>query len=133
MKKILAMILVAALLLALSACAAPPEEGIVVSGKEVKITFVENLTTGYGWVFSMANPNAAVVKYVSDQSVNASGKETVGEAGFHIFVFNGNEAGTCEIKFELVRQWEEEIQPTETKTVTIEVDGNGNIVSAKEV
>lgn len=111
-------------------------ESVTRNGKTLKIVYGSNPTTGYSWEISISDPK--VLKRVSDEyqedksaGGNSATDEVIcGRGGYETFVFEGTGKGTAVITFDYAQQWKGGSKG-KSRTVTAEVDDQGNIISVK--
>lgn len=90
-----------------------------------KLELEANATTGYSWSYSV--DKEGIVEFVKDEYISNETNELVGVGGKQIYEIKGLKKGKVVIKFEYKRSWEENIDPIETKTITLMVDKNLNV------
>lgn len=87
-----------------------------VEGEEVAVALKGNPTTGYQWKFcGVAEP---VLKYVGSH-YDAPDTKLVGAGGTYYFSFVAAQKGTCKLKFEYLRTWENAPVQTEEFDITV--------------
>ena len=110
-------------------------ESATANGKTLKIVYVSNPSTGYSWKVSIDHPE--VIREVADdyaQEKDDTGKSTdeviCGAGGYETFVFEGVGEGTAVITLDYAQQWNGGSEGM-TRSVSVETDAQGNIVSVK--
>ena len=110
-------------------------ESATANGKTLKIAYVSNPSTGYSWKVSIDHPE--VIREVADdyaQEKDDTGKSTdeviCGAGGYETFVFEGVGEGTAVITLDYAQQWNGGSEGM-TRSVSVETDAQGNIVSVK--
>ncbi|MBP7347993.1 MAG: protease inhibitor I42 family protein [Butyrivibrio sp.] len=111
-------------------------ESMTQNGKTLKVVYESNPTTGYSWEISISDPK--VIKCVSDvyrEDKNAGGNSATdevicGRGGYETFVFEGIGKGAAVITFNYAQQWKGG-NKGESRTVKVETDDQGNIISVK--
>ena len=93
-------------------------------GGELKVALAANPSTGYSWEVSGA-PDAAVLEQVGEPAYEASPTETmvVGSGGTTTFVFRAVGAGTTTLELVYLRPWEDGVEPVDTVTIDVTVEG----------
>ncbi len=93
-------------------------------GGELKVALAANPSTGYGWEVSTA-PEPAVLEQVGEPVYEATPTDTmvVGSGGTTTFRFRAEAAGTTEVVLVYRRPWEEGVEPVDTVTVEVTVEG----------
>jgi predicted secreted protein len=102
----------------------------VLAGSQATVELKGNPTTGYTWIHEIANPDIikeVAYEYISDQEDD----DVVGVGGTFIFTFKGLAEGETEITFNYQRPWEEDVEPEETITYAVVVDGNHEVTLTK--
>ncbi|MCR3955228.1 MAG: protease inhibitor I42 family protein [Gudongella sp.] len=90
----------------------------------------ENPTTGYGWVVEFEEGD--ILKIESDEFVPfAVAPDVVGSGGERTWEFTPEEPGTEEINFIYYRSWESKDMAIDTRTLTVVVDENFEIVDVR--
>jgi len=87
------------------------------SGQVLEVRLEGNPTTGYTWEIA----EVGVVELV-DRSHRSTG-DAEGSPGVTTLVFEPTTAGTGDLVLIYHRSWEEDIEPLETRTITITVTG----------
>lgn len=93
-------------------------------GGELKVALPANPSTGYTWEVSGA-PDPAVLEQVGESVYEASPTDTmvVGSGGTMTFVFRAVGVGTSTLELVYLRPWEEGVEPVDTVTIAVTVDG----------
>jgi predicted secreted protein len=89
------------------------------------ITFDENITTGYSWIYSLSDEEH--LSFISETQMNGL-TELVGSGGKHEFKFKVKSDGVSTITFDYQRPWEEE----SIENITILVYKNADKVMIEE-
>lgn len=100
------------------------EEGnriTVTVGQTFTIAIPGNITTGFVWRQVKDNANQSIVSTVSEDYRTPKSKvPTSGAPGTHFFTFHADEVGECDLRFEFLRPWEEDMEPQmETYHITV--------------
>jgi predicted secreted protein len=110
-------------------------ESVTANGKTLKIVYASSPSTGYSWKVSIDHPE--VIKAVADdyaQEQDDTGKSTdeviCGAGGYETFAFEGVGKGTAVITLNYAQQWNGGSEGM-TRSVSVETDAQGNIVSVK--
>ncbi len=91
---------------------------------ELKVALAANPTTGYTWEVSGA-PDPAVLEQMGEAVYEASPTDTmvVGSGGVMTFEFQAVGAGTTTLELVYRRPWEDGVDPIETVTIDVTVEG----------
>lgn len=95
------------------------------------IRLEENPTTGYGWQYTVADENIAVVEddeYVQNQAPEG----WTGVGGEHTYRLSGISAGETTITFKYVRPWETDKEPAKEITFNLKVNENNEVLVVGE-
>lgn len=91
--------------------------------KTLKLELEANATTGYSWSYSLSQEN--IVKFVKDEYVSSKNdSKLTGVGGKQVYEIKGLKEGEVTITFKYSRSWETDIEPIETKTITLIVEKN---------
>ncbi len=122
MKKILLALLALALLTSCTTRSRNFEDGDRIDihvGEIVTVELPENPTTGYSWDYSFSEDSTVIV--VEDKFVQSESKGMVGVGGVHRYSIKGVDDGDTLITFRYHRPWEKDVEPVETRTLTLHV------------
>ena len=91
-------------------------------GQTFTIAIPGNITTGFIWRQAKDNANQSIVSTVDeDYRTPPSKVPTSGAPGTHYFTFHADEVGECDLVFENLRPWEEDLDPRmETYHITVQ-------------
>ena len=91
---------------------------------ELTVALAANPSTGYTWEVSGA-ADPAVLEQVGEPVYEASPTDTmvVGSGGTMTFEFRAVGAGTTTLELAYLRPWEEGVEPVDTVTIDVTVDG----------
>jgi inhibitor of cysteine peptidase len=91
---------------------------------ELRVALAANPTTGYSWEVSGA-PDPAVLEQMGEAVYEASPTDTmvVGSGGVMTFEFQAVGAGTTTLELVYRRPWEDGVEPIETVTIDVTVEG----------
>ena len=98
----------------------PPFVPIVEEGNRITVTMDQtftikisgNITTGFIWRQAKDNANQSIVSTVGEDYRTPQSKvPTSGAPGTHFFTFPADEVGECDLVFENLRPWEEDVEP----------------------
>lgn len=95
------------------------------------IRLEENPTTGYGWQYTVADENIAVVEddeYVQNQVPEG----WTGVGGEHTYRLSGISSGETTITFKYVRPWETDKAPEKEITFNLKVNENNEVLVVGE-
>jgi predicted secreted protein len=130
MKRIISLILITIIIFSGVSASADTNENkekfqVKEDGDNFVIILDENITTGYQWIYSIADE--AHVTYVKDNQITNE-TDLVGVGGKREFYFKVNADGLSTITFEYKRSWEEEV----AESLKVSVNKSGDKVSVKE-
>ncbi|MBR6470448.1 MAG: protease inhibitor I42 family protein [Victivallales bacterium] len=101
------------------------EEGnriTVTQGQTFTIAIPGNITTGFIWRQAKVNENQSIVSTIGeDYRTPPSKVPACGAPGTHYFTFHADAVGECDLVFENLRPWEEDVEPLlETYHITVQ-------------
>ncbi len=73
-----------------------------------------NLSTGFSWRVTDSNPEVLESGGPPTYSENASATPKLGEPGVYIYNFTAKNAGTADLTFDYLREWETATPPAKT-------------------
>ena len=91
-------------------------------GDTVQVILAGNPTTGYSWLTSLGDKDAAVLQQQGEAvyAQESTDQSLVGGGGTFTFTFKAAAPGQVVLKFDYARPWES-VQPLETYSVTVTV------------
>jgi predicted secreted protein len=104
-------------IVAMSAC------GNSTSSKSATIDLPYNAGTGYEWFFDISEAGIVSVS-PTDSSSSDDSNQVAGGSKIATYEITGARQGEVTVNFKLIRPWEKNPKPAETKTVKVTVDSD---------